>query len=266
MPDTFTISTTGGTTVSLDSARQGSVTFTVTNVSGQALKARGYIVPDNKSSPGWFTPLGNEVTDLAAGGSQQYAYKISVAADAPAGTYTFHFSVVGVDNPDEQFAQGPEMSMVVTAAPVHPPVKKGYMESVVGGLIGALAGGALGAMPGLVFILTTGHINDLGQLFGDLLIFALLLALGAFLGLWLGSAIGVWSVLRARKFEYPGTTGLLMGVLSIVLMLVAGALLGLVKLPELVSTILSILMLTLAIGGAALAARAAALFLRARQV
>jgi hypothetical protein len=266
MPDTFTISTTDSTTVALDSARQGSVAFTVTNVSGQTLKTRGYVVPDNSSSPNWFAPMGSDVTDIAAGGSQQYSYKIVVPADKPAGSYSFHFSVVGVDNPDEQFAQGPEMSLVVTAAPVHPPVKKGYVEAVVGGLVGALAGGALGAMPGVIFVLTTGQVKDLGQAVGDALVFALLAVVGAAIGLWVGSAIGVWSVLRSRKYDYPGTSGCLMAVLIVILWVLAGFLLSVLKLQEPVSTILTVVVLVIVTAGAALAARAATLFLRARQV
>ncbi|HST05765.1 MAG TPA: hypothetical protein VLQ48_13650 [Chloroflexia bacterium] len=269
MPNTFTVSTTGGNaanTITLDTARQATVTFAVTNVSGLALKARGYIVTDNASSPAWFTCSANEVRDMPAGGAEQYTYSFTVPADKPPGTYSFHFSIVGVDNPDEQFAQGPEMSYVVTAAPVRPPVKKGYTAAAVGGLVGALAGGALAALPGVIFLLTTGHITDLGEAIGDVIVFVVLAAVGALLGIWVGSAIGVWSVLRSRKYEYPGTTGCLMAVLVVILLVLSILLLGLVKLPNVVSDIVTLIVLALAVTGAALAARAITLFWRARQI
>ncbi|MEO8286258.1 MAG: hypothetical protein ABI670_07450 [Chloroflexota bacterium] len=266
MPETFAI-TASGTTVALDSARQGTILFTVNNVSGRVIRARGYVVADNASSPDWFTVDGETVRDFAVGGTDQYKVNVLVPADKPPGTYTFHFSVVGVTNPDEEFAQGPDVTFTVSAAPVRPPVKKGYMVALVGALIGAFAGGAIGAIPALLFILTTGKVGDFGEAIGVVILFVILAIIGAPLGVWLGSIIGTWFALKSRGMEYPWFTALVMAVMVIVFLGLASFIASIFKISnEVISGVLFLVLAVAAVSGAVFASRAITLFLKIHQV
>lgn len=119
MANIFSI-TAATNSAKLNAKRQGEVAFTVSNAENRPMRGRAYILPEGEAQPDWFTLSGEPEQDFAVAGTQQYTVKIAVPPDAPAGDYFFRLNMVGVENPDEDFAEGPSVSFVVP----EPEVKK----------------------------------------------------------------------------------------------------------------------------------------------
>lgn len=100
--------------VALDANRHGQTTFTVSNRASRSLPSRARVVTQLPEASGWFTVHEPERT-LAPAETQQFSVSVSVPDTAAAGDYAFRLDVVGVENPDEQYAQG--QSIVVTVPP-----------------------------------------------------------------------------------------------------------------------------------------------------
>ena len=112
MPSSFAI-TTATNTVLLDGGRRGQASFTVSNTGGRATRGRARIVPQNPAAAPWLTLDGQTERDFLIAGTQQYTVQVTVPPAAPAGSYTFRLDMVGVDNPDEDFIQGPSVAFQV---------------------------------------------------------------------------------------------------------------------------------------------------------
>jgi hypothetical protein len=266
MPTTLTV-TAGAEAVTLDSARQGKVTLSVANGGAQAARVRSYVAAEGAASADWFTIEGQPVRDIAPGAPESFVVSVSVPADAPAGSYAFRLNVVGVDNPDEEFASSPPVGFTVSAAKARPPVKKGYIEALAGGLVGAFAGGALGVIPALLFILTTGEPADLSEIIGTIFCFAVLAIVGAPLGIWIGASVGTWAGLKWRGCEYSRRTGLLTALLLLILLVVVGFILGAIDIEnDTISQIVSVFAAAVAVAGAAVGARAVVLLLTTKEL
>src|SRR5690242_7649716 len=108
----FTI-TAGSNTVVLNNNRQGEAAFTATNISGRALRGRGELLPLGQTAAGWLSISGDAERDFAIAAAQQYSVQVAVPLDVAPGLYTFRFDMVGVDNPDENFTQGPVVQFQV---------------------------------------------------------------------------------------------------------------------------------------------------------
>jgi hypothetical protein len=135
MPTLFHI-TPASTRVTLDARHKASATFTVTNASGGRMRARANVVVTDASTRNWFR-LGEEAEhEFDADGTTQYTVEIAVPPDAPAGRYTFRLDVVGVENPDEDYSEGPPVEVVV-AGPVkeRKPFPWWIILAVVGGVL-----------------------------------------------------------------------------------------------------------------------------------
>jgi heat shock protein HslJ len=134
MPSPFAITTTANA-VSLDAQRRSEASFTVSNTSGSPIRGRAQLTPDPPASAAWLTLMGESEQDFPTGGTEQYTVRIVVPADTPAGTYSFRLNMVGVENPDELFTQGPTVTFQV---PEQEP-KKPFPFWIVIVAIGALA-------------------------------------------------------------------------------------------------------------------------------
>lgn len=254
--------TADATTVTLDSARQGKVTFKAANSGAQPLRARAYASAEGTAAAGWFALDGMPVRDIASGASETYTVTVNVPANALPGNYSFKINVVGADNPDEDFASSPAVGFVVSGAVVRPPVKKGYIEALGGGVIGAFVGGVIGIIPALLFILTTGEPADFSTIIGTVFCFAVLAVVGTPLGIWLGTAIGVWAGLKWRGCEFPRRTALVSAVLMLLLLIGLGFLLGAINIQNgTISQIVTVLAAVIVAAGASLGARALVLML-----
>jgi hypothetical protein len=123
MPSSFAI-TSPSNTIALNAKGQGDTTFTVTNTSGRALRGRARLVPKNPDAAAWLKLLDEAERDFDAGATQQYVVQVAVPPTAAHGSYSFSLDMVGLDNPDENYTQGPAMSFQITTAPV--PAKKPF--------------------------------------------------------------------------------------------------------------------------------------------
>lgn len=134
MPSSFAITTAANSTP-LASNRKGQTVFTVSNTSVRALKGRARLVPDSAAAASWFTLTGEAERDFSVNGTQQYMVQITVPPTVAAGSHTVRLDMVGVDNPDEDFTQGPSVTFEV---PAPLPVKKPFpwwILAVIAGVI-----------------------------------------------------------------------------------------------------------------------------------
>ena len=102
MPGPFTI-TTPTNTATLSASRQGSASFLVTNTSGRPLRGRALLrwVPDTPAASGWLSLDGEAERDYPIAGTQQFAVKVQVPPNAPAGPMTFRLDVQDVERADD---------------------------------------------------------------------------------------------------------------------------------------------------------------------
>src|SRR5262245_50513830 len=102
---TFTI-TTAVPTARLDPTRNGQVAYTVTNTAGRDLAARARVVVEGGAEQGWFT-LAEPQRQSPVDSTQQFTVRLAVPLAAAPGTYRFRLDVLGVEDPDEDAAEGP---------------------------------------------------------------------------------------------------------------------------------------------------------------
>lgn len=134
MPSSFAITTAANSTP-LDANRKGQTVFTVSNTSVRALKGRARIVSDNPTAAAWFKLTGEAERDFTVNGTQQYALQIAVPPTVAAGDYTVRLDMVGVENPDEDFTQGPSVTFAV---PAPLPVKKPFPWWIIAVIAGVI--------------------------------------------------------------------------------------------------------------------------------
>lgn len=155
MASLFTI-TAPTNTILLQPGRQGEASFTVTNVSGRPVRGRALFVPENPASAPWLQVSGAIERDFPIAGTEQYAVRIAAPQGAPAGSYVFRLDMVGVENPDELYSQGPSVTFQV---PEVGPVRKPFPWWII-----AIAAGVI--VLGLVAFLLWPRNVDLPDLRG----------------------------------------------------------------------------------------------------
>lgn len=156
MPRAFDITATTSS-VQLDAAGHGEVSFTISNKLGTGVTVRGTVVPSGDTRAEWMKfPDGMERT-LPPDGTAVIPVKISAPAGTPPGSYGFNLVVASVSNPDEHYARGPAVAFTVreAAAPVKKPFPwwlvalAGGVLLIVGIVVAILAGGEGKEAPGL---------------------------------------------------------------------------------------------------------------------
>ncbi|HEY6292470.1 MAG TPA: PASTA domain-containing protein [Terriglobia bacterium] len=120
MASVFNI-TTASNTVHLDARGQGEIAFTVSNTSRRHLRGRAKLVPQDPAQKGWLTVVGEPERDLPSGGVQQFTVQVSVPAASKEGKYVFRLDAVSVQNPDEDYTQGPAVAFTVSKQEEHKP-------------------------------------------------------------------------------------------------------------------------------------------------
>jgi len=120
MPNPFSI-TAATDTVRLDAQGRGSTTFTVSNRSGQLRRGRARLVTSDPGQASWLSVDGEAERNFTADGTQQYTVQVAPPPGSPAGRYTFGLDVVSVENPDEEWSQGPKVAFEVAPSPVKKP-------------------------------------------------------------------------------------------------------------------------------------------------
>ncbi|CAA6806348.1 MAG: Unknown protein [uncultured Thiotrichaceae bacterium] len=145
--------------VKLDANGQGKIIFTVFNASDHAITpAKAQLVTQQPEIRDWVTPGDDDADEtgkaftpkiFARGATQQYTVNVAVPEKAPAGKYGFRLTLIGVDNPDEDFTEGPLINFEVAAkeAPPPPTHPKPWLWIILGTLLFiGVAGGVIYAL------------------------------------------------------------------------------------------------------------------------
>ncbi|MBO0790120.1 MAG: hypothetical protein J2P36_04130 [Ktedonobacteraceae bacterium] len=140
MPSPFAI-TAATNTVSLNSSRQGQISFTVSNMTTRVIHSRAHVATQPESLGVWLVLQGEADRDFASAGSQQYAVQITVPPSAPAGDYTLRLDVVDLSNPDDEFSEGPTVRFVVAPPPSAKKPFPWWIVAVAAGVLILLGGG-----------------------------------------------------------------------------------------------------------------------------
>ncbi len=110
------LSITAATTSLRTNAKgQAEVSFTVTNTSGRPRTARAEVKASEPAQQPWLSVEGEPERDFPVGGTHQVSAKVAVPPGTPPGSHSFRLDVVSTANPDDDFAEGPTVSLEVGA-------------------------------------------------------------------------------------------------------------------------------------------------------
>jgi hypothetical protein len=139
MAKSFAITTTATAPLKADAKGHTQVVFTVTNTSARPVRGLGKVKPLGDTKREWLRLEGEAERDFAAGATQQFTVNFAgpstPAAGKPgAGTtestaaapappppppkYPFRLDLVSAQNPDEDFTEGPVVTVEMMPAPV----------------------------------------------------------------------------------------------------------------------------------------------------
>ncbi len=135
--------TTPAPTVSLDSKGRGEISFTVSNTTGQAMRARASLAPSPELKPEWLRLRGTPLRDMPPGSTEVFIVDIKVPPGTRLGAPIFRLVVADNFLPDERFSEGPAIS-VEMGAPAPAPARGFPWWLVVLGAV-LVAGGAVAA-------------------------------------------------------------------------------------------------------------------------
>ena len=211
--------TTPAASVTLGDNRVGDVAFTVVETGDRPLRARLRVMPLAPSPPDWFTVVGDAERDFQPGTAHQFAVRVGPPLGAPPGDYPFRADAIGIEHPDDDYAEGP--SCVVTVPQSTAPAlttPRGYLAT----LAGALAGGIVGELIVVIVVLTSSHkttnCDGFGCVIGDS-IAAVVGILFALLVGWIlmvvGSAIGAGIALRIKRYRGSKLTATFLAILMV---------------------------------------------------
>jgi hypothetical protein len=148
MPGPFTV-TAATNSVKLNDNRQGEAAFTVFNGSGRPLRGQARLKAEDPAATGWLSLAGEAERDFDIAAAHQFAVQIQAPPDAPTGSYPFRLDMVGVEDPDEDYSEGPTVTFQV---PEPQPEQEPFPWWIVGVVAGVLVVGAI-----IIFILLNGR-------------------------------------------------------------------------------------------------------------
>src|SRR5437016_385721 len=125
----------------MDELNRGSAAFTVTNRSADPVRGRAAAVAEAPEQASWLRLAGEAERAFPPGWTEQLTVAIAVPAGTPAGPHTLRIDVQGLTPPYTDTARGPAVSFQVRA--VRPPAPDGYLATLAGAVLGALAGMAV---------------------------------------------------------------------------------------------------------------------------
>jgi beta-lactam-binding protein with PASTA domain len=142
MPGPFTI-TAATHNAHVDATRRGEAFFTVFNASGGPIRGQAQIRTEDPAAAAWLSVRGDAEWDFDVAGTQQITVQIAAPPDAPAGRYPFRLTMVGVENPDELFSEGPSVTFDVTEVEEEKEPFPWWLAAIVAGVlvIGAVIAG-----------------------------------------------------------------------------------------------------------------------------
>ncbi|MEM1180776.1 MAG: PASTA domain-containing protein, partial [Acidobacteriota bacterium] len=86
------------------------LSVTVTNL-GKSAGARALIVPLGDTDEAWLSIDGEEERELLAGTPEEFKILVEVPKEAPEGEHKFRIDVASEENPDDDFSEGPEITI-----------------------------------------------------------------------------------------------------------------------------------------------------------
>jgi hypothetical protein len=126
MANSFTI-TTAADNLQADEGGRATIVFTVTNATARPLRGVAKVKPLDNTQAGWLKIEGETERDFPAGGTHQFTVvfdkpKSDAATAAPQSEkYRFRFDAISANNPDEDFTEGPVVTIEATEQKVVPP-------------------------------------------------------------------------------------------------------------------------------------------------
>ena len=112
-------------TVILDDQGSAQVSFTVSNTGPKALAGRAKLVALGSTKESWLVLEGEAERNFAKGESHQFTVMIAAPPGTPTGKHVFRCNMISVENPDDDFTEGPSVSFEVKElAPAAPPPRK----------------------------------------------------------------------------------------------------------------------------------------------
>jgi WD40 repeat protein len=111
--------------VTLDNQGRAEVSFTASNTGPKSIAGRAKLVPLGSAKAAWLSLEGEQERNFAKGEAHQLTVHIAVPPGTPVGKYSFRLNIISVENPDDEFTEGPSVSFEVKElAPAAPPARK----------------------------------------------------------------------------------------------------------------------------------------------
>ena len=104
----------------------GTAAFMVTNTADQPVQGRVMVMPSATAPADWFTLSDATTHVFAAGGVEQAVVSIAVPAGTASGGALLRLAASNVENPEEDFTEGPPVSFDVAPPPPAVPWWKRY--------------------------------------------------------------------------------------------------------------------------------------------
>lgn len=94
----------GPSQVTVDASRTGTASFTVSNVTGRAVRVRILVVPGAGADASWFQVSGESERTLATAGTTTIDVGLRIPQEAPTGVFTFSLGAELEESPDKVVA------------------------------------------------------------------------------------------------------------------------------------------------------------------
>jgi F5/8 type C domain-containing protein len=119
MAKSFAITTTATETLKADARGRAQAVFTVTNVTARPVRGLTRAKALDATKREWLSITGESERDFGAGATAQFTVRFD-AAGVPPGKYPFRLDVDSAQNPEEDFTEGPAITVEVASAPAPP--------------------------------------------------------------------------------------------------------------------------------------------------
>jgi hypothetical protein len=127
MAKSFTITTTATDIVKASPAGHAEAVFTVTNNTARPVRGLARVTTLGDTKKEWLSISGESERDFAGGATEQFKVNFDATGGAvPAGKYPFRLDISSAQNTDEDFTDGPTVTVEVAAAPPPPPPSKPF--------------------------------------------------------------------------------------------------------------------------------------------
>jgi WD40 repeat protein len=125
MPTRIFAITAARETVALDNQGRAEVSFTASNTGPKPIAGRVKLVALGSAKAAWLSLEGEQERNFAKGEAHQLTVHIAVPPGTAVGKYSFRLNIISVENPDDEFTEGPSVSFEVKElAPAAPPARK----------------------------------------------------------------------------------------------------------------------------------------------